>query len=195
MLNLPLSRSCRKYIFRDLILVDSGRKISKQLTEVKKFFDNKPTFANRVHIVHLSISFEKYALIFIDPNFTSILQLFVKSPMPPHELCLGELGSLEDPMLVIRQLGESFFSQTLTILRVGECVNFPLHFFLICPRLREVFLGRVEATDKSYDKYPVNHCSGREAPLLEVLNYRNSHSLVEQMIAPPLRFSTPVVLW
>ena len=46
-----------------------------------------------------------------------------------------------------------------------------------------------------YDKYPDNYCSGREAPLLKVLEYSKSHSLVEQMIAPPPRFNTPVVLW
>jgi hypothetical protein len=98
-------------------------------------------------------------------------------------------------MLVTRQLAESFFSQTLTILRLSEIANVPLPLFLICPRLREVFLDQVGATDKSYDKYPDDQCSGREAPLLEVLEYRNSHSLVEQMIAPPPRFNTPVVLW
>jgi hypothetical protein len=58
-----------------------------------------------------------------------------------------------------------------------------------------VFLDQVGATDKIYDTYPDNHCSGREAPLLKVLEYRNSHSLVEQMIAQPPRFNTPVVLW
>jgi hypothetical protein len=73
--------------------------------------------------------------------------------------------------------------------------NVPLPLFLICPRLREVFLDQVGATEKSYDKYPDDQCSGREAPLLEVLNYRNSHSLVKQMITPPPRFNTPVVLW
>ena len=42
-------------------------------TKVKKFFDDKPTFANRVRMVHLSISFEKSAWLFMNPNFTSNL--------------------------------------------------------------------------------------------------------------------------
>ena len=192
------TQSCQKYIFRKLI-IGNGRKISKQLTKVKKFLDDKPSFANRVRMVQLGISRKENASLFKDPNFTSILQLFAKSPMPPHELHLGglQVASLfiEDPVLVMRQLTESFFSQTLTILHVTECANVPLPLFLICPRLREVSLDLVGATDKSYDKYPDNQCSGREAPLLEVLDYRSSHSLVEQMIAPPPRFNTPVVLW
>ena len=87
-----------------------------------------------------------------------------------------------------------FFSQTLTILRFTEIANIPLPLFLICPRLREVILDRVRATHKNYDKYPNNLCSDREAPLLEVLDYRDSHTLVEQMIIPPRRFNTPVSL-
>ena len=193
------TESCQKYIFRELQLRGSEKKISNQLTRAKKFLDDKPSFANLVRILELSISHNDNAWLFKNPNFTSILELFAKSPIPPHELLLGGLLPLdfiiEDPILVTRQLAESFFSQTLTILRVRECVNFPLPLFLICPRLREVYLYRVGTTDKIYDKYPDNQCSGREAPLLEVLNYLNSHSLVEQMIAPPPRFNTPVVLW
>ena len=101
---------------------------------------------------------------------------------------------IDDPLLVMRQLSESFFSRTLTILHFREIANVPLPFFLTCPKLRKVSLDQVGATDKSYDTYPDNHCS-REAPLLEVLEFRSSHSLVEQMLAPPARFSTPVIIW
>ena len=58
-----------------------------------------------------------------------------------------------------------------------------------------MFLNRVEAIDMSYDKYPDNHYFDREAPLLEVLEYSKSHSLVKQIISPPPRFKTPMVLW
>ena len=192
------TQSCQKYIFRTLILGNRRKAmISKQLANVKNFLDDKPSFGNRVRMVQLQqfgISFFK------DPNFISILQLLAKSPMSPHEFQLGCFGSpmrstIEDPMLVMRQLSESFFSRTLTILHVNSCANVPLPLFLICPRLREVFLDMDGATDKSYDEYPDNQCSGREAPLLEVFQYRNSHSVVEQMITPPPRFKTPVVLW
>ena len=189
------TESCQKYIFRELKLRGSG--IFNQLTRVKKFFYDKPSFANRVRILELDISDNENAWLFKNPDFTSILQLFAKSPMPPHQLHLG--GPLdfiiEDPILVTRQLAESFFSQTLTILHVRECMNFPLSLFLICPRLREMFLNRVEAIDMSYDKYPDNHYFDREAPLLEVLEYSKSHSLVKQIISPPPRFKTPMVLW
>ena len=192
------TKSCQKYIFRELIL-GNGRITSKQLRNVKIFLENKPSFANQVRMVKLSISPKESASLFKDPNFTSILQLFTKSPMPPHLLHFGGLMYepliIEDPILFIRQLMESFFSQTLTILRLREIENVPLPLFLICPRLREVILDEVGATDKSYDTYPDNHCSGREAPLLEVLGHRNSHTLVEQMITPPPRFNAPVVFW
>ena len=187
------TQSCQKYIFRKLIL---GNRMKMKISEVKKFLDDKPSFANQVRIVRL----EQLGIsLFKDPNFISILQLLAKSPMSPHELQLGTLSlmnsTIEDPMYVMRQLTGSFFSQTLTILRVTGCANVPLPIFLICPRLREVLLDMDGATDKSYNKYPDDQCSGREAPLLEVFNYRNSHSVVEQMIAPPPRFKTPVVLW
>ena len=192
------TQSCQKYIFRELIL-GNGRNASKQLKKVKKFLDHKPSFANRVRMVQLGISSREKASFFMDPNFTRILRLFAKSPLPPHELHLGGLLNplliIENPILITRQLAESFFSQTLTILRVSQCVNVPLPLFLICPRLRELYLDRAGTYDKIYDKYPDNQCSGREAPILEVLNYRSSHSLIEQMIVPPLRFNTPVLLW
>ena len=34
-----------------------------------------------------------------------------------------------------------------------------------------------------------------ETPLLEVLNRRNSHSLIKQVISSPPRYSTPAVHW
>ena len=182
------TQSCQKYIFRTLIL---GNRRKLRVSEVKKFLDNKPSFANQVRMVRL----EQLGIsLFKDPNFISILQLLAKLPMPPHELQLST-STIEDPMLGMRQLTESFFSQTLTILHITGCANVPLPIFLVCPRLREVLLDMDRTTDKSYDEYPDNQCSGREAPLLEVFNYRNSHSVVEQMITPPPRFKTPVVLW
>ena len=172
-------------------------KISKQLANVKKFFDEKPTFANRVRVIELGISGEGSASLFKDPDFTSVLQLFANSPMPPHELHLsGSLDAaiVEDPMFAVRQLTESFFSQTLTILCVEDIANFPLPLLLICPRLREVNLERVGAAEESYDKYPIDQCSGREAPSLEVLKLRDAHTIVEQIVTPPPMFNTPMVL-
>ena len=160
---------CQKYIFRKLIL-GKGSNIFKQLTKAKKSFDDNPSFANRVRILELRFSgSHEEASFFKDPDFTSILQLLAKSPMPPHELHLHGLLNLiiEDSILVTRMLGESFFSQTLNILRVSGCEEFPLPLFLICPGLREVVLDRVGTTDKMYDKYPDNYCSGREAPTTE----------------------------
>ena len=49
--------------------------------------------------------------------------------------------------------------------------------------------------EESYDDYPDDQCSGRESLALEVFNYRESPTVVEQMITPPSRFHTPVVLW
>ena len=152
---------------------------------MKKFFDEKPTFANRVRVIELGISGEGSASLFKDPDFTSVLQLFSKSPMPPHELHFSgsmDAAIVEDPMFVVRQLTELFFSQTLTILCVEDIANFPLPLLLICPRLREVTLERVGTTDKSYNKYQIDQCS-REAPILEVLKLRDSHTIVEQIIA------------
>ena len=44
------TESCQKYIFRELIL-GNGRNIFKQLTKVKMFLHDKPSFANRVLII------------------------------------------------------------------------------------------------------------------------------------------------
>jgi hypothetical protein len=199
--NLSLSdraftQSCQNYIFRNF-KVSNSKKIPKKLKRAKKILDDKPSFANQVRTVQLAISPDECAL-FNDPAFISIFQLLAKSPVPPHELYFGGhmLASLtiDDPILVVRRLGQSFFSQTLTILRLTECENVPLPIFLICPRLREVSLDYVMA-EKSYGEFPDNQCSGREPPPLEVLHYRDSHSLLKQMINPPSRFNTPVVLW
>jgi hypothetical protein len=192
------TQSCQKYIFRSF-QVSNTSKISKKLKRAKKILDNTPSFANQVRTVQLAISRDESAWLFNDPTFTSVLQLLANSPMPPHELHFGGqvFGSfiIEDPILIVRWLAQSFFAQTLTILRLTECKNIPLPLLLVCPRLREVSLNNVGAAEKSYGKYPDNQCSGREPPSLEVLNYRHSHSLVKQMITPPRRFNTPVVLW
>ena len=194
------TKSCQKYIFSKLILMGNYRRnISKEIKLKKKILDKKPSFANRVRMVRLAISREENVSVIEDPNLTSIFQLLAKSPMPPHKLHFGGNAfsgvTIDDPILVVRRLMDSFFSQTLTILNLSDCKNVPLPLFLIFPRLRELVLDEVGATDKSYDKYPDNQCSGKEAPLLEVVNYRDSHSLVQQMIAPPPRFNTPVVIW
>ena len=192
------TQSCQKYIVRDLKLWNS-REISKKLTKLKKILDDKPLFANQVRMVELVISRNESAWLFKDGTFISILQLLANSPVPPHELHLGGRRAIpliiEDPILVVRQLVQPFFSQTLTILRLTDCANVPLPLFLIGPRLREAFLDNVGAADKSYDEYPDNQCSGREAPPLEILNYRDSHSLVKQMFALSPRFNIPLALW
>jgi hypothetical protein len=191
------THSCQKYIFRELTLWKS-RDISKRLKKLKKILDDKPLFANHVRMVDLDISREDTAWLFEDRTFISVLQLLANSPVPPYELYLtgGSVFPLifEDPILVVRQLTQSFFSQTLTILRL-KCAKVPLTLLLTFPRLRNLELNIVEASEKSYNKYPDNQCSGREAPQLEVLGYRNSHSIVKQMITPPPGFNTPVVLW
>ena len=188
---------CQKYIFRELRLWDSSD-IPERLTKMKKILDDKPLFANQVRMIDLSISRDESKWLFEDSTFISILQLLANSPVPPYELYLiGERAiplSFADPVLVVRQLTQSFFSQSLTNLRV-KCARVPLTLFLLCPRLRNLDVDMVEAAEKSYAKYPDNQRSGREAPQLEVLVYRNSHSIIRQMITPPPGFKTPVVLW
>jgi len=191
------TQSCQKYIFRNLKF-NSRRKISKNIVKAKKILHENPSVANQVRMVELLIS-RRASWVFNDNAFNGVLQLLSKSLMPPHELHFGghpfSSFMIKDPIIAVRQLGKSFFSQTLTILHLTECANVPLPLFLICPKLREVFLDHVGAAEKSYDNYPDDQCLGREALLLEVLNCRDSHSLVEQIITPPPRFNTPVVLW
>ncbi|KIM36007.1 hypothetical protein M413DRAFT_78788 [Hebeloma cylindrosporum] len=189
------TQSCQKYIFRELGLSNT-KKVSKMLKNLKEVLDDKPKFANHVRLVELA---NETAWLFNDPTFTSIFSLLANSPIPPHTLLFGEfLGNslkIDDPILVVRWLTRSFFSQTLTVLHLSDCQNMPLPIFLICPRLREVILDNVGTTEKSYVKYPDELCSGRESPSPAVLQYRNSHSLVKELITPPPRFKTPVVLW
>ena len=188
---------CQKYIFRELRLWDSPD-IPKRLKKMKKILDDKPLFANQVRMIDLYISRNDSAWLFEDRTFISLLQLFAKSPMPPYQLELsgGSVFPLtfEDPILVVRQLTQSFFSHTLTILRL-KFAGVPLTLFLAFPKLRKLDLDVVKVVEKGYGNYPDNQCSGREAPQLEFLVYRNSHSIVQQLLTPPPRFKTPVVLW
>ena len=193
---------CQAYIFKELQLgtVKSGTKnrISKQLAKIGKILDKEPSFANRVRKVHLMISHKANTWLFKDPTFINIVHLLGKSPIPPHTLDLSGLVDpfmFQDPILIVGQLMQTFFSQTLTVLRLTDCKNVPSTIFLVCPRLRDVLLNDVEVTEQSYDKYPDEQCSDRELPALERLDYRNSEGLVQQMITPPPRFKTGVVLW
>ena len=193
------TQSCQKYIFRNLQF-GSKSKISEKIAKTKKILDENPSLAHQVRVVGFLVPRIECVWLFNDPTFISILQLLSQSPMPPHELHFGgymfSSFMIKDSILVVRQLAPSFFSRTLTILRLTACEKVPLPLFLISPRLKEVFLDNVGVSyENSYDEYPDNLCSGREAPLLEVLDYRNSHTLIKQMITPPPRFNTPVVLW
>ncbi|KIM35978.1 hypothetical protein M413DRAFT_78754 [Hebeloma cylindrosporum] len=189
------TQSCQKYIFRELELSNTD-KLSQRIKNLKEVLDDKPEFANHVRMVVLA---NETAWLFNDPTFTSIFSLLANSPIPPHTLFFGRfMGNsrkIDDPIFVVRWLMQSFFSQSLTVLHLEECQNVPLPIFLICPRLREVTLDNVGAAEKSYAKYPDDLCSGRDSASPEVLVYRNSHSLVKQIITSPPRFSTPVVLW
>jgi len=197
---------CQKYIFQTLELGTSSgsrKRISNKLGKMIKFLNNNPSFANRVRVVQVAINHNQNAWLFKDNTFIRILKLLAKSPAPPHELHFGGHTTLsgeptfiiEDPILVVGQLMQSFFPQTLTILHLTDCKNIPLPLFLICHRLKEVLLDSARVTEESYDKYPDEQCFGREFPALEIFNYRDSQNLVKQMISPPPRFHTPVVLW
>ncbi|KIM36039.1 hypothetical protein M413DRAFT_428131 [Hebeloma cylindrosporum] len=189
------TQSCQKYIFRDLRLSNT-EKISQRLQNLKAVLDDKPKLATHVRLVELA---NETAWLFDDHTFIDILLLLANSPVPPHTLLFGRFMGysqiIHDPILVVRWLTQSFFSRTLTVLHLKECKNVPLPIFLICPKLRELSLDQVGATEDTYDEYPDDLCSRRDSPPLEVLNYRNSHSVVEQIITPPPRFNTPVVLW
>jgi hypothetical protein len=203
---------CQKHLFRTLTLGRTRSRICNKLTKVKRILDDKPLFANRVRKIELFIGHRQNAWLFQSSSrrkkhprrkdagysitFTNILQLLADSPMPPHELhfTMG-LYPIEDPILVVGRLLQSFFSLTLTILHLTGCENMPLPLFLVCPKLKEVRLDRVGTSHQSYDNYPVDQCSGREPPALELFNYRASQTVVKQMITPPLMFHTPVVLW
>ena len=191
------TQSCQKHIFWNFKVIKRSTGKELKFERAKKILDDKPSIANQVRTVRLAVSRDEWIRLFNDPTFISILQLLAKSPVPPHELHLGYIFAsfiIEDPILVVRQLGQSFFSQTLTNLYLTSCENIPLPIFLICPKLRKVFLNHVGA-EMSYGEYPDSQCSGRKPPSLEVLDYRDSHSLLQQMITPPSRFKTPVVLW
>jgi len=208
------TQSCQKYIFWNLRFSSKGD-ISERVKKVKKILLDNPTFANQVRMVGFLLSpDEEYARLFNDHTLISIFQLLSESPMPPHELHFsgGKFGGYISSKMnssffmtlknwtipLMKPIAQSFFSKTLTILHLTACTNTPLPMLLICPRLRKVFLDNVGATTcTSYDEYeyPDYLFSGRVPPPLEVLDYRNSHSLVKQMITPPPRFNTPVVVW
>ncbi|KAF8799735.1 hypothetical protein BYT27DRAFT_7342813 [Phlegmacium glaucopus] len=194
------TRFCQAYIFKDLHLgYGSGIRnvISCKLETMNKILNDEPSFANRVRMVKLTISDKLNVWLFNDLTFISIVQLLANSFTPPHKLHLSGIEQsfiIQDPILVVEWLTQSFFSQTLTVLHLTQCKDVPLTLFLICPKLREILLDEVTVI-KNYDKYPDKQCSGRELPALEYLDYRNSEGLVNQMITPPPGFNTAVVIW
>ena len=207
--NPAFTEFCQKYIFRTLTLGAGGTSLSTRLKNVKRILDDKPSFADRVRKIQLVIGYSQNAWLFQNPGsedlrrkdvacavtFISILELLPNSPMPPHELHLNlGLYRVEDPLLVVGQLSQSFFSQTLTISHLTHCKNVPLPIFLVCPQLKKVRFDRVIAAE-GYDKYPDEQCSGRKPPALELFSCSHSETVIRQMITPPPRFHTPVVLW
>ena len=136
-------------------------------------------------MVQLGISHTESASLLKDPNF-SRLQLFanLKSPMPPHEL-------RRTNACAVNHRGSNACHATacgianLDVLHVSKCANVSLPLFLIHPK--RGILDQVRAT--------INTQITSALPLLEVLDYWKSHSPVEQIISPPPRFNTPVVLW
>ena len=195
------TRFCQAYIFKDLFLghrLRDNNSISKKLAKIRNILNDEPSFANRVRTVHLTVTETRNRWLFNDPNFITVFQLLAKSLMPPHRLRLiGDWESfiIEDPILVVGCLMQSFFSQSLTVLDLTHCKNVPLTLFLVCPNLKDVYLDNVEVFVSRDDEYPGRQCSGREPPSLEYLNYCNSESLVKQMITPPLKFPMAVVDW
>ncbi|KIM46971.1 hypothetical protein M413DRAFT_63396 [Hebeloma cylindrosporum] len=199
---------CQKYIFRTLTLGGGNRgRISKKLSEVKRLLDEKPLLANRIRRIELTVDHRQNAWLFENAkwdhphredgpiSFISILQLLAESPMPPHELFASFYLPIENPIVIVENLSQSFLSQTLTNLELMMWKNVPLTLFLAFPRLKKLRLTRVRPSEEVYDKYPDDHCSSREPPALEVFDYCNSHKVVTQMMAPPAKFHTPVVLW
>ena len=111
------TQSCQKYIFRDFKVITS---IFKQDTKeimikrAKKILDDRPSIrvANQVRTVQLTVSDYEWEGLFNDSTFISILQLLAKSPVPPHELHFRHtmfVSFIEDPILAVRQLAQSFF--------------------------------------------------------------------------------------
>ena len=145
------TRFCQAYIFKDLYLdytceTDNSHSISKKLAKIRNILNDEPSFANRVRTVHLTVTEAQNRWLFNDHNFITVFQLLAKSVMPPHRLRLiGDWESfiIEDPILVVGWLMQSFFSQTLTVLDLTYCENVPLTLFLVCPNLKEVCLDGV----------------------------------------------------
>lgn len=189
---------CQKYLFQTLRLNGFNGKISRNIEKAGKILKDNPSLAKSVRVVQLSINNQNKWLC-NDPILIGVFQLIADSPRPPHELYVYgyETSSvkIEDPILIVERFAQSFFSETLTTLSLLGCKNVPLPFLIICPQLVEVKLDQVAATKQGYDDYPDELCSGRKPPALEIFNYRRAHSLVSQMISPPPRFSTPLVLW
>ena len=194
------TRFCQAHLFKDLYLgYESGtnKSISKKLAKIRNILNDEPSFAHRVRAVHLTFAENRNRWLFNDPTFITVIQLLAKSPIPPHKLHLTSFWPshhpfiIEDPILIVGWLMQSFFSQTLTVLDLIECKNVPLTLFLVCPNLKEVYLDDVEVFDSRDDEY--TQCSGRELPSPEHLSYIRSGSLVKQMITPPPKFSMPVV--
>ena len=194
------TRFCQAYIFKELSLgfvSGTNHSISNKLAKIGNILNNEPSFANRVRAINLTVADKQNKWLFNDPTFITIIQLVAKSLTPPHKLYLTghwDPFIIEDPIVfVVGWL--KHFSQSLTVLNLCGCKNVPLTLFLVCPNLRKVHLDHVEVYESRDDEYPDTQCFGRELPALENLYYRNSESLVKQMVTPPPKFSIAVVIW
>ena len=189
---------CQNHIFGTLGLgycSDTKKQFKKELGKIKRILAKKPSIYRRIRIIQLSISHRFNAWLLKDKSLTKILLRLPKCRIRPSILHLEFPLAMEDPILVVDRLRQTFFSETLTTLHLIACQEMPLAIFLTCHSLKEVVLKDVTALDDGYDDFPARQCSDYTSPALERFQYRASHTLVEQMIAPPPIFPVPVVLW
>ncbi|KAF8805272.1 hypothetical protein BYT27DRAFT_7224951 [Phlegmacium glaucopus] len=153
------TRLCQAYIFKDLHLgynLGTESRISKKLQTVRKIdlervsIIRQPSTHGYDH--HLTqtkwLAFHCFSTILPSSGIVHLSCSFI----------------FEDPIIVVGRLIQSFFSETLTVLHLTECRNVPSTLFLICLRLREIFMDHVEVTKENYDTYPNEQRSDRELP-------------------------------
>ena len=107
------TRFCQAHIFEYLYLGYYASGTNNSI-KMKYILNDEPSFAHRLRTVHLTVAEKKNRWLFNDPTF---FQLLAKSLMPPHKFHLTRFWSnkfiIEDPILFVGWLMQSFFSQTL----------------------------------------------------------------------------------
>ncbi|KAF4611446.1 hypothetical protein D9613_004334 [Agrocybe pediades] len=192
--------ACQKWIFKTFRLYGGGKAtVDDQLQTKGKILAQVPLLSHRIRKLQLQDINNQLSWLLSEPRFVSILQMLALSPIPPNELILE--GSWYKPVVFsdihffTTRLSQSFFPGTLTTLRLWECRDVPLKIITMLPRLKNLYLDAIEAGKEDCLEYGDELLGSKHIPAIEVLESRQSHTMLASMTAPSLTTGEYILQW